>query len=45
MNFVSTSLGVKCDYCHVKNPWKNPQTGGGNWAWESDDKPAKLTGR
>src|SRR5215217_3448275 len=28
MNFGATSLGVKCDYCHVKNPGKNPQTGG-----------------
>jgi len=45
MNFVSTSLGVKCDYCHVKNPGKNPQTGGDNWVWESDDKDAKQSGR
>jgi outer membrane lipoprotein-sorting protein len=37
MNFVSTSLGVKCDYCHVKN--------GDNWVWESDDKDAKQSGR
>jgi outer membrane lipoprotein-sorting protein len=45
MNFVATSLGVHCDYCHVKNPGKNPQTGGDNWVWESDDKPKKLVGR
>ena len=44
MNFVATSLGVKCDHCHVKNG-KNPQTGGDNWVWESDDKPKKLVGR
>jgi Photosynthetic reaction centre cytochrome C subunit len=44
MNFVSTSLGVRCDYCHVKNG-KNPQTGGDNWLWESDDKPTKGVGR
>ena len=45
MNFMATSIGVKCDYCHVKNPGKNPQTGGDNWIWESDDKPKKLVGR
>ena len=44
MNFVSTSLGVRCEYCHVKNG-KNPTTGGDNWIWESDDKPKKLVGR
>jgi hypothetical protein len=43
MNFVSDSLDVKCDYCHVKNG-KNAQ-GGDNWLWDRDDKPAKLTGR
>ena len=45
MNFVATSLGVGCEYCHVKKPGKNPQTGGDNWVWESDDKPKKLVGR
>jgi hypothetical protein len=45
MNFVATSLGVGCEYCHVKNPGKNPQTGGDNWVWQSDDKPKKLVGR
>ena len=45
MNLVSTSLGVTCEYCHVKNPGKNPQTGDENWAWESDAKPKKLVGR
>jgi hypothetical protein len=43
MNFVSTSLDVKCDYCHVKNG-KNAQ-GNDNWIWESDEKPKKLVGR
>ena len=43
MNFVSDSLDVKCDYCHVKNG-KNAQ-GGDNWLWDRDDKPAKLAGR
>ena len=43
MNFIATSLEVKCDYCHVKNG-KNA-TGGDNWVWESDEKKNKLTGR
>ncbi|HEX6718872.1 MAG TPA: c-type cytochrome [Pyrinomonadaceae bacterium] len=44
MNFVATSLGVRCDHCHVKNG-KNPTTGADNWIWESDDKPKKLIAR
>src|SRR5215510_15031528 len=44
MNFVGDSLGVHCDYCHVKGE-KNPQTGADNWLWERDDKPTKLVGR
>jgi len=42
MNFVATSLGVKCDYCHVK---KGDKYYGGDWAWESDEKQKKLVGR
>jgi outer membrane lipoprotein-sorting protein len=42
MNFVATSLGVKCDSCHVK---KGEKYYGGDWAWESDEKPKKLIGR
>jgi hypothetical protein len=38
MNFVSASLGVRCDHCHVN-------TGGDNWVWESDEKPSKLAAR
>ena len=38
MNFVSASLGVRCNYCHVNN-------GDDNWVWESDDKPTKRTAR
>src|SRR5689334_7062602 len=45
MNFISTSLAVTCDYCHVKKEGKNPATGGDNWVWESDEKKAKLAGR
>jgi len=44
MNTISTSLGVKCDYCHIKNG-KNPKTGGDNWIWDLDDNPKKLIGR
>jgi hypothetical protein len=44
MNFVSDSLGVHCDYCHVKGE-KNPQTGEDTWIWERDDKKTKLVGR
>ena len=43
MNFISTSLAVTCEYCHVKNG-KNAQ-GGDNWIWESDEKKTKLAGR
>ncbi len=44
MNFVGDSLGVNCDYCHVKGE-KNPKTGEDTWLWEKDDKPMKLVGR
>ena len=38
MNFMSASLDVRCDYCHVRE-------GEDKWDWASDAKPAKLTGR
>jgi hypothetical protein len=44
MNFVASSLGVRCDHCHVTNG-KDAKTGLTNWIWESDDKPAKQTAR
>ena len=44
MNFVGDSLGVHCDYCHVKGE-KNPQTGSDTWLWEKDDKRTKSVGR
>jgi photosynthetic reaction center cytochrome c subunit len=44
MNFVSDSLGVNCDHCHVKGA-KNPQTGEDTWLWERDDKKEKAVGR
>jgi photosynthetic reaction center cytochrome c subunit len=44
MNFVGDSLGVSCDYCHVKGE-KNPQTGDDTFVWEKDDKKEKLAAR
>ncbi|HYV83345.1 MAG TPA: c-type cytochrome, partial [Pyrinomonadaceae bacterium] len=44
MNFVGDSLGVNCDYCHVKGE-KNPQTGEDTWLWEREDKKEKAAGR
>src|SRR4030095_7652099 len=36
MNFVSVSLGVQCDYCHIFQG-KDPKTGYRNWLYERDD--------
>jgi len=44
MNFVSDSLGVNCDHCHVKGE-KNPQTGEDTWLWDRDDKKEKSVAR
>lgn len=44
MNFISASLGVRCDFCHVTQG-KDPKTGQTNWVWESDDKEEKKTAR
>ena len=44
MNFVATSLGVRCNFCHVQQG-KDPNTGVTRWVWESDDKPEKRTAR
>lgn len=44
MNFVASSLGVQCNFCHVQQG-KDPKTGFTNWIWESDDKPEKQTAR
>ena len=44
MNFVATSLGVQCTFCHVQQG-KDPNTGRTKWVWESDDKPEKQTAR
>jgi len=41
MWFIRDSLGVQCDYCHVK---QGPDLDKG-WSWESDDKPQKVRAR
>jgi len=33
MNFVATSLGVQCNYCHVQQG-KDPTTGNTKWLWK-----------
>ena len=33
MNFVATSLGVECNFCHVQQG-KDPNTGRTKWVWE-----------
>jgi hypothetical protein len=38
MNFIRSSLGVSCAYCHVNS-------GGDKWEWEKDDKPTKVIAR
>jgi photosynthetic reaction center cytochrome c subunit len=37
MNYISASLGVRCNFCHVN---KN-----GAWVFDADDKPEKATAR
>jgi photosynthetic reaction center cytochrome c subunit len=37
MQFISASLGVECDFCHVES--------GGNMAFDKDDKDEKKTAR
>lgn len=47
MNLVATSLGVRCDFCHVQenpNLAKSPSNVGG-WQWAKDDKPQKRKAR
>src|SRR6185503_18115670 len=46
MNAIADSLGVRCDYCHVRNtpdPTRSWSLGGG-WVWDRDDKPQKAKG-
>ena len=47
MNLVATSLGVRCDYCHVQATpdfSKTPSNMGG-WVWDRDDKEPKRRAR
>jgi hypothetical protein len=44
MNAVAASLGVGCDYCHVRKA-ADPTTVVGGWLFDRDDKPAKAKGR
>ncbi|HJU41564.1 MAG TPA: c-type cytochrome [Vicinamibacterales bacterium] len=47
MNVLAASLGVSCDYCHVREKpdlTRTPFNMGG-WIWDRDDKPAKNTAR
>lgn len=37
MNMFAASLGVRCDFCHVRT--------GNEWAYDKDDKKAKQTAR
>jgi hypothetical protein len=41
MWFIRASLGVSCDYCHVKD---GPDIDKG-WHWDRDDKPQKTRAR
>jgi photosynthetic reaction center cytochrome c subunit len=41
MWFIRASLGVPCDYCHVK---QGPDRDKG-WLWDRDDKPQKARAR
>jgi len=44
MNFIGDSLGVHCDYCHVKQG-TDPATGRDLWLYERDDKTTKSRAR
>ncbi|HUR20517.1 MAG TPA: photosynthetic reaction center cytochrome c subunit family protein [Vicinamibacterales bacterium] len=44
MNAMADSLGVTCEYCHVRNA-PNPNTVVGGWLWDRDDKPTKAVGK
>src|SRR5918911_4536195 len=43
MNLIADSLGVQCNYCHVRV--QDPQTGRNDFAFEKDDKEEKQTAR
>jgi hypothetical protein len=43
MNYVSASMSVRCDYCHVTAG--KDANGFTKWVWESDDKETKKAAR
>lgn len=47
MNMVATSLGVRCDYCHVQATpdWSRTPSNAGGWVWDRDDKAPKRVAR
>jgi len=47
MNLVATSLGVRCDFCHVQaNPdFSRTPSNAGGWVWDRDDKLTKRRAR
>src|SRR4051794_40417353 len=47
MNLISTSMGVRCDYCHVQatpDLSRTPSNLGG-WVWDRDGKQTKRRAR
>src|ERR1043165_3527999 len=47
MNLISTSMGVRCDFCHVQatpDLSRTPSNVGG-WVWARDDKQTKRRAR
>jgi hypothetical protein len=47
MNAIADSLGVRCDFCHVRvspDPTKTWSLAGG-WVWDRDDKQPKRVAR
>lgn len=47
MNLVATSLGVRCDYCHVQATpdFSRTPSNMGGWVWDRDDKEPKRRAR
>ena len=47
MNLVATSLGVRCDYCHVQATpdFSRTPSNVGGWVWDRDDKEPKRRAR
>ena len=47
MNLVATSLGVRCDYCHLQATpdFSRTPSNVGGWVWDRDDKEPKRRAR